>query len=62
MLEQSAGVTISLVYDTLGMVAAEEPVICNVPESLVRADSMRLTARCLNSSSLPSWILSLAMA
>src|SRR5262249_11556728 len=53
VVKKGLGVTISLVYQAFGIVAAEEPVVLQGPGVLVRTDSMHLAARRLNSSSLP---------
>ena len=60
MIQEGLRVAIPLKDKTLCVVVKVQ-LVCKVPVSLVRTNSKHLAARCLNSSSFPWWILSLAI-
>jgi hypothetical protein len=60
MIQEGLRVAVPLKDKTLGVVAVEVQLVLQSPVSLVRTNSAHFAARRLNSSSLPSWILSLA--
>ena len=60
MIQEGLRVAVPLKDKTLGVVAVEVQLVLQSSVSLVRTNSGHFAARRLNSSSLPSWILSLA--